>query len=397
VQRLELIEYQPRFLEREELSEADGEVIYRRWASRVEIDFPSPKTNHRWKLTSVGWAGYLPVTSELALEIQPKVSIQNLLRMFEHAYGLKSVEFHDATAGCATLADFYSKLAQILAQRVLLRVRRGLYRGYIPVDERLSAVRGRIDIRRHVSNPSNTRIDCHFEEHTADLVENQLLTWTLSRIVQNASLSEAARPLVRTAYRAMHQVTARQPFYASDCLGRLYNRLNDDYEQLHLLCRFFLEHTGPTITDGETKTVPFVVNMARLFELFVAEWLRAWLRQNAARYTLRYHDRTTLGENDLLKFDIDMVLYDSQTARAVAVIDAKYKVPDQPSSEDVAQITLYAQLRNCREAILVYPTPLTKMLDAVTAQHHLRSLFFDLDEDLDVAGERFAREVLRHA
>jgi 5-methylcytosine-specific restriction enzyme subunit McrC len=392
--RITLTEYRTRTFDRAQLSDEVGDAIYRRWGTKVEVDFPSPKTNNQWRITPGGWVGFLPVAPDVGLEIRPKVPIANLLRMFECAYDLQSVEFHDAIAGCETLEDFYSKLAAILSTRILHRSRRGFYRSYIATSEDLTAVRGRIDVRRHLSTPWTTSIPCDFEDHTADVVENQILTWTLSRIAHSASLNESARPRVRAAWRAVRNAATPKPFGARDCLDRLYNRLNDDYEPLHLLCRFFLEHTGPTITDGLAQSVPFVVNMARLFELFVAEWLRAHLRAFNPRYMIRWQDRATLGEHDQLQFSIDMVLHDRERSRDVAVIDAKYKVPDRVSNEDIAQVTLYAQLRDCRDAVLVYPAVPSRVLDATTPQHRIRTLWFALDDDLDVAGNALVESLL---
>lgn len=392
--RIELTEYAPRTFTRDQLSYEQGEAIYRRWGTKVEVEFPSPKTLNEWRITPSGWVGFLPVTRDLGLDIRPKVPIANLLRMFEYAYSLRSVEFHKEIAGCATLDDFYSKLAQILSTRILHRARRGFYRGYIPAAEDLPAVRGRIDVRRHVSMPCATAMPCHFEEHTADVVDNQILAWTLSRIAQSSSLGDSARPLVRNALRTVRNAATERPFRAADCVDRLYNRLNGDYEQLHLLCRFFLDHTGPTLTDGEAHTVPFVVNMARLFELFVAEWLRAYFRTHAPRYNIRWQDHATLGDYDQLQFNIDIVLRDRELARDIAVIDAKYKVPDRVSNADVGQITLYAQLRDCRDAVLVYPAMPKSVLDATTPQHRIRTLWFALEGDLEEAGRGFASALL---
>lgn len=391
MRRLELTEYRTCTFAREELSEATGEAIYRRWGGKVEIDFPSPKTDQQWRIKPTGWVGFLPVSKELGLDIRPKVPISNLLRMFEFAYGLRSIEFHEEVAGCTTIADFYSRLAALLSRRVLLRARRGLFRGYVGVSDDVAAIRGRVDIRSHVAAPWESRVPCHFEEHTPDLVENQILAWTLSRIIQNVSLADAARPVVRSAYRAVRAAATPRPFLARDCVDRLYNRLNTDYEPLHLLCRFFLEHTGPTMTDGEKSTVPFVVNVARLFELFVAEWLQAHL---PSRFVLRWQDRASLGTDDLLQFNIDMVLYDREEHRDIAVIDAKYKLPDHPSTEDVAQVTLYAQLRNCRDAILIYPSRPAKPVDATTSHHRIRTLWFGLEGDLETQGKTLCSMLL---
>jgi 5-methylcytosine-specific restriction enzyme subunit McrC len=60
------------------------------------------------------------------------------------------------------------------------------------------------------------------------------------------------------------------PVGPESCVGRTYNRLNADYEPMHALCRFFLENSGPTHERGDRSMFPFLVDMSRLYELFVA-------------------------------------------------------------------------------------------------------------------------------
>ena len=77
-----------------------------------------------------------------------------------------------------------------------------------------------------------------------------------------------ALPLVRRTYRSVHAKARPYPFRANACVGRLYNRLNADYGTLHGLCRFFLDHSGPTHEAGDRTMLPFLVNMASLYEKF---------------------------------------------------------------------------------------------------------------------------------
>src|SRR2546430_16999210 len=101
-----------------------------------------------------------------------------------------------------------------------------------------------------------------------------------------------------------------EPIYAitfeqyspSDCINRLYHRLNDDYAPMHGLCRFILEQTGPGIELGDRTFVPFELNMPQLFQSFVAEWLRA----NAPRgMTVRCQYYAHLDANLEMKINID--------------------------------------------------------------------------------------------
>ena len=101
----------------------------------------------------------------------------------------------------------------------------------------------------------------------------------------------------------------------------LYTRLNDDYKPMHGLCRFL--HTGPSIDIGSHKFLPFSIDMAQLFELFVAEFLAKKLPENL-KIDIQYHAR--LVANADLSFRIDLVLRDRISGQPLSVIDTKYKV-----------------------------------------------------------------------
>ncbi len=381
---IELKEYEQRQLPGRALAEAEGEALWRRYGDQVAVDFPTPKTRHQWQLTSRGWVGFIPLTPELGISLTPKVPLGNLFRMLEVAYKLDFLTPEGLTDS-GSLQEFYERLANILAKRVLDRARRGLYRAYLPDADILPYVRGSLDLSRRLRRPWAVTLPCNFEEHTADLEENQILAWTLLRIARSGACTERVLPTVRRAYRVLQGSVSLEPYLPEACIGRLYNRLNDDYRPLHALCRFFLEHAGPTHERGDREMIPFLVPMARLFELFVAEWLRAHL---PARYRLEVQENVHFGESRELRFQIDLVLYDADVGHPVAVLDTKYKNPERPSERDVQQVVAYAESKSSRNAVLVYPavTP----LDVPVGGIRVRSLVFPLGGDLESGGEEFA-------
>jgi len=100
-----------------------------------------------------------------------------------------------------------------------------------------------------------------------------------------------------------------------------------------------------------------------------------------------------LGRDDELRFEIDMVLYDGD-GNVHAVLDTKYKLPDKAANPDVSQVVTYAQAKDCRRALLVYPAPLPQPLDVQMHQLHLRSLTFAVDGDLETAGQQLLTELI---
>ena len=73
-------------------------------------------------------------------------------------------------------------------------------------------------------------------------------------------------PVLRKAERILRNSVTLTPFSGCDCVRRVYDRLNADYDIIHKLCRFFLDNTGPTQDLGDRTMVPFLVDMARLFK-----------------------------------------------------------------------------------------------------------------------------------
>ena len=386
---IELTEYIPINLEREEITPAIEEALWRNYRNQVKLESPSFQTGGKWKLTSQGWVGHIPLTPEFHLALLPKVQLKNLFGMLEYAYQLKSFRFLEGLIDCQSVEDFYSQLAYLLARRILDRGRKGFYRAYVPKTGQLAYVRGRLNIRQAIQKPWDVKLNCHYEEHSGDIEENQILAWTLFIIGRSGLCSERVSPTVRQAYHALQGFVTLQPTSSKACVGRLYNRLNEDYRPLHALCRFFLESSGASHERGDRTMLPFLVNMPRLYELFVAEWLKAHLPQNLL---LKFQEQVNISKT--VYFKTDLVVYDISTGTARYILDTKYTTPKQPAADDIAQVVAYAVSKDCHEAVLVYPENLTHPLDEWVGDIRVRSLTFSLEDDLDRAGQAFLQNLL---
>ncbi|MGC1393881.1 MAG: hypothetical protein WA828_06330 [Coleofasciculaceae cyanobacterium] len=392
--RIELTEYRPVLLAQQVIPDTLGKALWRSYSPQVAVDFPSPKTNQQWRLTAQGWVGQIPLTADFQIILRPKVQIDNLLGMLEYAYELKSFRFLEGLVDCQTFEDFYERLAEILTRRIFDRSRQGLYCAYLPKTERLPYIRGRIDIEQAIAKPWDLKVQCHYEEHTADVEENQILAWTLWCIAHNGC-TERVMPTVRRAFHLLQGLVTLQPYSPQSCVGRQYNRLNEDYRPLHALCRFFLEQSGASHEIGDRTMLPFLVDMARLYERFVAEWLVAH-REILLSFglDLKSQERIYIGKSKNLYFEIDLVLLDIATGAARYVLDTKYKTSTTPASSDLAQVVAYAEAKGCQEAILLYPTPLSEPLDIRIGSIRIRSLIFSLSGDLEQAGYSFLQNLL---
>ena len=277
---IELKEYEPTRFHKDDIPGDIAAILWSNYSNQIDVEVPSFKTDNQWQLTSKGWVGHIPVTPDFIIVLSPKVPLSNLFRMLEYAYRLNSFKFLDGLVDCDSIQDFYERFANILALRVLDRNRKGFYRCYLGQREILPYVRGRIDMGRILRKPWVADIRCQYEDLAADIDENQILTWTLFKIARSGMCTERVLPTVRRAYRSLQGLTSLISHPPESCIKRFYNRLNCDYEPMHALCRFFLEQSGPTHMIGNKPVLPFLVNMSRLFELFVAEWLKKNLPSN---------------------------------------------------------------------------------------------------------------------
>lgn len=171
---IELTEYVPATLSRDELPEEVGTAAWRDYSAQVEVEFPSPPTGGRWRLTSQGWVGHLPLPQGFALRLLPRVELGNLFRMLEYAYRLGSFRFLEGRYVADGIEDFYSRLAGELARRVLVRGHKGFYRTYVGHSGTLPFVAGRVDAAALARRPWQVAVECHYHEHTPDVEDNQI-------------------------------------------------------------------------------------------------------------------------------------------------------------------------------------------------------------------------------
>lgn len=384
VDTLQLREWEEAFFPSERIGPDTARALIQDHTKHVELDYPSPKTDGRWRLGPRGYVGILPVNRHTVLALEPKVPLENVFRMLEYAYDLRAFRWPDKTITAESMAELFESLARVLARRIRDRTRKGLHHRYIEQDEKLPFVRGRMELRathRLLCEPS---VHCHFGEHTPDHSGNQILLWTLLTILRSGILSRKAALELRGAARPLRGPVSEVRYQDANCTRQNYDRLSHDYEPLHALCRFFLSQTGPSQRVGQRKMSPFLLKMDNLFEAFVARWLQEKLPRSRR---LRIQESGSFDPHGDIEYHIDLVLYE-RSGRPLAVLDTKYKKTTQPQGSDVHQVVAYALTKGCRDAILVYPQSVVPPKDFFVGPVRVRTAGFPLDISVDEGGVR---------
>lgn len=354
LQTLDLREYQSCTIPADAFTEAEALELVERFTRVIQVDWPSPGTGNAWSLRPQGYVGSLVLGSGRVIRIAPKTPIANIFRMLELVWNVDLTP-EEGRVEVETIEDLYRRLAVILARKVARRLRIGLHRDYISRTERLPVVRGEMQLAETLATPWQVEPLCRYHEQTNATGDNQILSWTLDRILRRGLFTGSdggMRGEVVSAWRAICSTAPPVPVEASDCIGRVYSRLNRDYREMHALCRFFLEGLGPTHHHGHRESFPFLLDMARLFEEYVAVWLQ---RHGPEDLFFVPQERRVVDGSGSLTIYIDLVARRGPGGPVVAVLDTKYKRHRTPSNADVYQVQSYAALHGAPLAVLIYP------------------------------------------
>jgi 5-methylcytosine-specific restriction enzyme subunit McrC len=297
------------------------------------------------------YVGLIMLPSGTRLQITPKVPVSNLFYMISMAFDL-AWPFREELARLEVVEDVLAAIAQIFAELVEHRIEAGLYRSYVEQEENLSCIRGRIsfaeDFRHNLL--ARHRIYCRYAEFTWDIEENQII-----RQVAHLLSGWGFYPQLRLRLRRLDTALAEvQPTaLPSSAIGRFrYSRFNDDYRQIHQLCRLFLEGSSLSEQLGVWDSRTFLMDMNKLFEAFVTQIL-----QESALSQIRIiaQSRLALGEDEKVKMRPDLII--ESDGEPILVADCKYKQtePEIYKNHDFYQILAYCTASGVRRGLLIYP------------------------------------------
>ncbi len=307
---------------------------------------PGPATG-TWVVRARGSVGTI-VAGRLRILIRPKVSAANLFHMLE-ADG-NSLDVGAALFDYETTGDLLAAFSTFYCRVLERAVARGIPRVYVEEADDLTAIRGRINLRRQlVGGGLPLPIACEFDELSID---SQLL-----RIVAEASRRFSRMPAVSAETRqALRRVLVE--FEGVGALSEFdlerptpLNRLNQHFAGAEHLARIVLEGSSILDQSGGASAGSFLVNMATLFERFLESRMRRSLR---GQLVVRGQFRTTLDHAGSVRMRPDLVFTDRRVA--VYVADAKYKLTGDGfgRESDYYQLLAYCSALGLDEGLLIY-------------------------------------------
>jgi len=319
-----------------------------RFGEYIDID-PAWGEPGSYELRAKQYVGTI-VLGDVRIVIWPKVPVENLFYMLTYAYDYDLLKPFPEEADLE-VSDLLEIVVRLFVRRVEDLVRRGIYRSYITYDDNHTFLRGRLLMAEHLRRNAVQvqRFYQRIHEYTADVLENRILRFTLEQLLQLDYRRPELRQHLRRALSAFGEVSFT-PIRPEMCDQVIYTRLNSAYRRPISLARLLLQHLSLEERPGEVPFVTFLVNMNRVFERFVTEFLKEHLNiqdQEEIRLNSEEDKEEEVGKPDIILL---------RNGQRCLVLDTKYKKFDNnPDEADRNQMFMYCHALNLPQGILIYP------------------------------------------
>lgn len=306
----------------------------------------------RWRVTDVSKVG-VAVIGGLALHIVPKTPLENIVYMASLGGCQLSVESDQI--GYDVERSLPVAIAQAFLRELERATRRGLVKGYRTLHESAAVVRGRWDIARQLAARPGVPLplEIEFDDFTEDVDENRILHTAL-RLLRGVDGLPLQATRLLGSMEVLFADVGRLPRGAAIQTPRL-TRLTEHYRVPLQLARAILEALAWTHRDGSYGGGTFLVDMAAVFEAFVASRLQALLGDRGLVVTAQDR-RWWLDADHLVALRPDIVV--ARADETVTVADTKYKVLGDGTGAipngDVYQAVAYALALRVTDAHLIY-------------------------------------------
>lgn len=323
-------------------------------AAAVLAKVPSDRVDLRptgrpgmYTIRATSWVGVARAPG-LTIRIVPKVNdLRTVLTMFAAGSGI--VDWGSDHVGYES-SDLVDGVGELLLREIHSATRRGLVHGYRDTEQRLTTIRGRLDVQQLATRPWDVwPAPCRYDEFTADITENRVLL---------AAVREVRRwPLPPHMRRQASDLVARLADVSNETAplmaakGIRLSPVNEHYRAALGLSRLVLEGAGLAEGSGGVVAHTFLVDMNALFEAWIGHELttRLWPGIEVAEQRA-----TPLSRTRAVTMWPDLTFL--RRGRVVGVADVKYKLTGSglARTADYYQLLSYVTALGLDNGMLIY-------------------------------------------
>lgn len=296
---------------------------------------------------ATSWVGALAVPG-LVVRVTPKVSVTNFFAML--GAGVSPDAFDHEHVTWSDTDELIDGVAYFAIRLIDSSTMRGLVHGYVPREERMRTIRGRLLVEEFARRPwSAAEPQCRFDDFTADILENQLFRCTLQAMLSWPQLAPHVR---REALRVLGRFDGVADTPATKHAAPTpITRLNEHYEDAMRLSRLVLQAMSLSHEAGDQQANSLMVDMDDLFQRWISQELDLRL---APDLRIESDEDIWLDEGRAVTMAPDLVV--RRGSEVVLVGDAKYSMgaDGYMASRDYLELIAYTTAMGLPTGLLVH-------------------------------------------
>ena len=325
-------------------------------------------------LTASNYVGVLTTRRQTVIEILPKIDLgdqddpkheetkTHFLKMLRSYRGLRrAAQLPESSIREMKRFPMLEVFIRQFLGNLHMLVRGGLARRYLPIEENLPHLRGRILFRDHIRNnlTNQARFFVAHDELSINRPANRLIHKALTMLRPQVR-SEENRQLLRelsVAFADVPQTVNPHADWRKHCVDRSMRH----YGPVMQWVGMFLFRHGLTTFAGRHANLSLLFPMEQVFEDFVTHSFRRYQDEYtvAAQGPRRY--LATFKDQDTFKMEPDISL--RRGNRIAFILDAKWKRINARATDrkheinqaDMYQLYAYGKRYGCETVALVYP------------------------------------------
>ncbi len=202
------------------------------------------------------------------------IKIQNVYYMLAYVFSLLNVRGFELV-GQEDFENGAELCAAILIRGISSQIKRGLAKDYIPINEQLSTIKGKIDVSSSVRKNTlmKSQIACNHDEFSSNSYLNRILKTTLNILMK----SDINKELKKQLNKLLIYFSDVEVLDIKSIKWNVqFNKNNRTYQLLVYICYLVIKGLIQTTKDGTIKLRSFFddKNMNKLYEKFILEYYR---------------------------------------------------------------------------------------------------------------------------
>jgi len=297
--------------------------------------------------------------------------------------------------------DILELYIALFVDELTRQFQRDVNKGYNNQLENQSFIKGKVDFNETIKKNSFKK-HLHYvryDEFNENTLMNQIFKAIIQTLIQRTRVKQNKIKL-KQLFLWLEDVPSRG--ISEDMWNRvILTRQNKNYEAAFNMARLFYYNSSPTIREGETAALSFLVPVNQLFEKYLFKILD---RNNESDYDIKYQGPikylANVNGKSFLQLKPDIIFMKND--KTLKIIDAKYKIVGDIDEKlylqqsDVYQMLAYSVRYQCNDISLIYPKILSEekcgLVTSFTIQNYdqivtIQLIKIDLEEEPEVTAE----------